>query len=485
MKSRWLLLSTFIVATLALGLWMLPILAGSNWVYQPLVDRLADQRFRLTIQKAQLGWFTPISIDGIVLSAIDSDESDSKTAELVKIRSVRCQRSLLGFLWHFRDLGRIDVDQPNVNFQLLEDGSNLQRIIDTVRSAPQNAGTNSPSDAEAVDTRKTANTPRLDVSLHVSGLHVTLQEPSSAEPVVVVPAFDLDLSYQSLGVPSQVVVEPATVLKQVEITSRLISLGLARAVPLLAQSTDFDGQVTLETDRITIPLDNPHLALGSARLTMHQVRSIPTAPVIVGALDLMGRLFKTQVPHEFVFVDGSVVNVRADSGVIHHDGVRAGLPKVDQRLQIATEGNVGLLDRKLELNIEIPVPVEQLARRQSVRQLGVPSMTLPVRGTLDKPELDWNTLRQDSSGLLATISDALGVEAPLAASAVDVLSRLADGQTDQTVQAGVEILQQLMQRRKQSRRAQQENSSTDQAPPPEESQPGPLRRRLRDAFRGD
>lgn len=467
-----------------MSLWALPILAGRNWVYQPLIDRLANQRFRLTIQNAELGWFRPLSFDGIALSALEPADGMSPGGELLKIRSIRCQRSLLGFLWHFRDLGRIQVDQPNVNIRLLENGSNLQRLLDALQSEPLNPSSDSLKDAGQSISQQEPDKPKLDVSIHLNGLHVTLEQTSDAQPVVVVPAFDAVLSYQALKVDSQIVVDPATLLDHVEINSRLVSLGLANAVPLLAQSSQFDGRVTLQTDRITIPLDSPHLAEGGARLTLHQVRSVPTAPVVVGAIDLLGRLFKKPVTHELVFVDGSVVNVQAAGGMIHHDGVRAGLPRVDQRLQIATEGKVGLLDRSLELNIEIPVPVEQLARRQSVKQLGVPSMTLPVRGTLDQPELDWDTFRQDSAGLLTTLSGALGEEAPLASGVVGALGQLAEGQSSQAVETGVEMLQQFIQRRQQARQAQQENKSSDTTNPPSESQVGPVRKRLRDALRG-
>ena len=67
--KRWIWLG-FAVLGLAIAVVLaLPSIAGSKWVYQPLVDRLAAEKFKLTIDEVSLGWFRPISFGKIELTS--------------------------------------------------------------------------------------------------------------------------------------------------------------------------------------------------------------------------------------------------------------------------------------------------------------------------------------------------------------------------------------------------------------------------------
>ena len=475
-RIKILVLAGLLVGTLVV--FALPTVLGSKWVYQPLVDRLADERFELTIGRVQIGWLRPLAFEQIQLkpTAVGSNTSEasqsSSPAPLLSIAAIRSDRSLLGFLWGGRNLGTVEILEPNIDIQLLEDGSNLDRLVRAVEGKSKPKQTASSKKAP----------PQMDVTIAVRGLHVTVTDEQSGQPVMVIPPLDATVAYKSLDVDSQLVIEPMKALDQVAITQELVHLGLSKAVPLLAKSTEFDGKVSLETQRITIPLQHPQDSVGSAQLTLHQVRSVPTHPTILSAIDILGRMFKRELPHELVFVDGSAINVEVANQLIKHDGVRAGLPRVDERLQIATAGSVGLVSRELNLDFEIPVPIEHVAKRQSVKQLGVPSITLPIRGTLDEPELDWKTLRQDSAGLLSIISGALSSEAPLKGSLVGALSDVAEGDADQAIEVGVDIVKDLVQRHRE--KAQGKKQSDNAEDPTEQTETPKRSGRLLDALKG-
>lgn len=448
---KWAVGITLVGGLLTLAL--LPTLLASRWIYQPLVDRLAAERFTLTLDRVQIGWLRPLEFETIKLQVQSSDlPQGQELPPLLSIQSIRSNRSLLGYLWGGRDLGTVEIESPNIDIRLLEEGSNLQRLIQALQGPNQSASSSKSSDKKIP--------PSLDVEIVIHGLHVTVTE-QGGQALVVVPPLDARVAYRSLDVDSQVIVQPARILDRVKVTPELIKLGLANAVPLLAQSADFDGLVSLDTELITIPLSKPETASGSAALTLYEVRSRPTNPTILSAIDFVGRLFRKDLPHELIFVDGSTIKVSMTDGLVHHQGVRAGLPRVDQRLQLATHGTVGLLDRSLNLNLEIPVPVEQLAKRTSVKELGVPSMTLPIRGTLDEPVIDWGVLRRDSAELLAVISGLLGDEAPLVGGLTGALSEVAGGQADAAIDTGIDLVKQLLQRRAQrSQQHQQQSGAT-------------------------
>ncbi len=476
-RLKILVLAGLLVGTLVV--FALPTVLGSKWVYQPLVNRLADERFELTIGRVQIGWLRPLEFEQIQLKPTSANSNTSEaaqasppTAPLLSIAAIRSDRSLLGFLWGGRNLGTVEIHEPNIDIQLLEDGSNLDRLVRAVEGKSKPKQTASSKKAP----------PQMDITIVVRGLHVTVTDEQSGQPVMVIPPLDATVAYKSLDVDSQLVIEPMKALDQVAITQELVHLGLSKAVPLLAKSTEFDGKISLETQRITIPLQHPQDSVGSAKLTLHQVRSVPTHPTILSAIDILGRMFKRDLPHELVFVDGSAINVEVANQMIKHDGVRAGLPRVDERLQIATAGSVGLVNRELNLDFEIPVPIEHVAKRQSVKQLGVPSITLPIRGTLDEPELDWKTLRQDSAGLLSIISGALGNEAPLKGSLVGALSDVAEGDADQALEVGVDLVKDLVQRH---REKAQSKKQTDNSEDPSEQSETPKRSgRLLDGLKG-
>jgi hypothetical protein len=148
-----------------------------------------------------------------------------------------------------------------------------------------------------------------------------------------------------------------------------------------------------------------------------------------------------------VFIDGSVIQVQLADGRVEHRGVQVGFPKIDQRLQLSTSGTVGLVDRQIDLGLGVPVPLEMLARRESVQQIGVPQVTLPVRGTIDSPFVDWKALRGDSADLLSLVSAALGDEAPGTAALIDLASGVTDGKADEAIGAAVDLIKELRARR--------------------------------------
>jgi hypothetical protein len=212
---------------------------------------------------------------------------------------------------------------------------------------------------------------------------------------------------------------------------------------------------------------------------------------------MIAKFRKTEPAYELVFIDGSVIQVQIENGKIEHRGVQVGLPRIDQRLQLSSNGSVSLIDRSLNIALGIPIPIEMLARRESVQQIGVPQISLPIRGTTDSPYVDWKALRGDSADLISLISAALGDEAPATAAILDAASNITDGKADQAIGAAVDILKELRQRRLERKQQQQQkptaidsaserdpftkkdpNPKTDQTP--KTDQP---RRPLRDALK--
>lgn len=455
---RWLLVA-FALLLAAVG--FLPTLVGSRWIYQPLIDQLAADKFQLSIDSVRLRWFSPLRLNGIKLS-------ESGGPSLLTIRQVSTDRGLFGYLLGGRKLGRIEIDEPTVSVELLKDGSNLERVIQAIDKAT----------ARPEKSRRTP--PAIDIEVLIRQLSAKVMQGTSSDPLVVVPPFNLTANYQAASGDSHLTIKPTRVLDQVTITKELIDLGLGHAVPLLAKSAWFAGRVSLDIGDIDVPLQTPKLSQAKCKLTLHEVRSGPNDPAINRALDFIARLRGRQASHELVFVDGSIIDVAVADGRVRHEGLEFGFPKMDSRFQIATSGTVGMEDKSLDLIIQVPVPVEQLARREAVQQLGVPTLKLPITGTLDNPNLDWDAMRGDAAALLGTIKDTLQEEAPTTAKVVGAIEGIAGGQADETIAAAVDLIDQIRQRRQAKQQAEKaaENAASPSAEePPKRNQP------VRDAVR--
>lgn len=462
-----------------------PTIVGSRWFYQPLVDRLAIQGFRLQIDKAEIRWLQPLALRGIHLEQIDAPKLDpadesaqtgngAQARDVIEIKAIESNRSLIGYLLGGRDLGLLRIVEPRIDIEMLEDTSSLEKLVDAV------------SNTTKVDSAKPATQPaQVDLVIEVTGMSVSVTGPEASELLLVVPPFDTRLEYLARDQQPMLIVSPSRVLDHVTVSPELVRLGLGRAIPLLAKSAWFDGSVSLETERLEIPLDRPEASRGRGTLTLHEVRTGPSEPVVFNILEMVAKLRGKEPVYELVFIDGSRIDVTAADGMIDHQGVQIGLPKIDPRLQITSAGRVGIIQQELDLQVGIPVPIEMVARRESVQQLGVPQISLPIRGTIDKPVIDWTSMRQDSSELIALIAAALGQEAPGSAAASDILGAVTKGEADGAIGATLDLFKELRRWRQGSKANASPAPDTD--PSSEENGNRPTqsapRRPLRDAFK--
>jgi hypothetical protein len=287
-------------------------------------------------------------------------------------------------------------------------------------------------------------------------------------------------SYRAADGDSRVVIPPSQILKQVDLTPELVDIGLGHAIPLLSKSAWFDGQVSLATEEIVVPLKTPQKSTGVANLTLHHVRSGPSDPSILRLLELIANLRKVEPQNELVFIDGSEIQIRVQDERVQHSGMKIGLPKIDPRLQLTSQGSVGMVDKSLDLTIEFPVPVEQLARRDSVRDLGVPMIRLPITGTLDKPEVQWNKLRENSADLIGMIRERVEEESPGTGAVLGTLEGLAGGQADEAISAATDLFREIRKRRAEKSNATQ---TIDPVSNSEGAEPQTTRR-FRDRLKG-
>jgi hypothetical protein len=122
------------------------------------------------------------------------------------------------------------------------------------------------------------------------------------------------------------------------------------------------------------------------------------------------------------------------------------------------------------MQVGMPVPVEWLARRDSVKELGFPELMLEVRGTLDQPEIDPASLRKQAGQLLGKISAQVQSEAPVTAEVMQVLEGVAAGDADQAIAATIDWVREVRARREAARRETERISGENRSEEPDQLQ---------------
>ena len=265
----------------------LPTMLGSKWIYEPIIQRLANDQFKLEIGEVKLSWFGSLEFDQIQISQTVDGLVPKEIPPLVTIRAIKSNRGLFGYLVNGRNLGRVEILEPKLDIALLEDGSNLERLVKSI------VGDQSQSKQSTLKKSK----PKLDLDLAVRRLSVQVRPMDGGKTMQVIPPMDADIAYLALNQDAMLVIQPMQVLDHAVLTPELIKLGVGLAVPLLAKSAWFEGRISLTTKVIHVPLAKPIESTGEAKLTLHQVRSGPSEPLIVGALDALARLRGKEASH--------------------------------------------------------------------------------------------------------------------------------------------------------------------------------------------
>jgi hypothetical protein len=409
---------------------MLPHLMSSRVVYGTLLDRLKAEQFRLNVDSVELAWFAPVRLRGISI-----EQDGKKGTKLLQIREIAANKGLLGFLLSRQQLGKWRIVEPVIDIELLQEGSNIQDLARAIGGDKQS-------------TKKERNTTKLDIDVDVEGASVVVRKADGAAPLVVVPPWNVSMQYRSTGDEPILKVAPTRWLDHVKLTPELMSTGLELALPALAKSAWLDGEISLDSKEIEVPLNRLVESRGDATIEFHNVRAGLQQPAMIAVASMLAKVAGRESDGEVVFMDNSQVLVSVQDGYVAHTGMKFGLPKLDPRLQVSTAGRVGMVDRSLAGTMDFPVPLQWLARTEQVRELGVPTVALPLTGTLDDPKVEWMAMRKESAELLSQIRGKLDDDAKAANAAVGLLEGLAGGSGDDAIRATADLLGQLREARK-------------------------------------
>lgn len=459
-RIRWRRLALACALLALLVMVFAPTVFGSRLVFQSLLNRLKTGSFALTVESIELRWLSPLIISGITIT-----DNENPRVPAIAIDQIAGDRGLLSLLFHGGDLGTWTIGNTQVDLTLLEADGRFRNLL-TALGQPDSASVSKPERGKSP-----AN---FHASIFLTNTEVIVRKRHADAPLVVVPAFDLQATY-AIEENSPVISVAATrLLDDVKLTPELVRAGLAYAAPLLAQATWVDGRVTVEVEPVRVPLATPLLSSGYARVRLDAVRLGVNNQEILSAMERAAKALGREAVNELVVLNGTVIHLTMGDGKVHHEGLKFGLPQIDSRLQISSAGSVGLQDRSLDLLIDIPIPLEYIAGRDAVHQLGIPTVTLPVQGHLGQPTLSWKPFRQDIAKVFGNIASQVSDEAPAVSAIMSAVSSVSSGDADQAIMAAAgaieglsKFFQQQRQQRQSSRQPEAESAAGEASQKPQ------------------
>lgn len=379
-KRRWGRRITLLVLALVAAVAAAPYVAARapfrDWL---LGAALAQLNGTVASGGATFDWFRPVALYDFEIHTPDG-------ARLLHVPAISGDVPLWRLVVDPSNLGVFRIERPHVELVLHEGGSNLRDLLARI-DQEQQADDDQPAD-------RLAGGATIGVDL-VSGTMAVRRRDSPRSW----DARDINLSARIAraqeGQERELTVAPSRVLNKVAITPEVCDDMLKFMAPTLAQVTRAGGEFSFDIDQCRVPLDRPRDAQVAGRLTLHELNAGP-GPMVEQVAALFGAPAANQLAHEQVV--GFEI---ADQRVFHRDLTFNVGP-----MRIGTQGYVDF-DQALDLTLAVRLP-EFANRAAPVRgALSGETISLPIRGTLARPQLDPRVLTDSGLGVLSGVIDSL------------------------------------------------------------------------------
>lgn len=374
---RW-TLSALLVAAVA-GLAVLPSVLGTPERITKLVAKAVPELDAdVTPGRVRLGWFGPIVLEELSVVPRNGDPTP------IAVRRVEIEHGLAGIILSAGDLGRVRIEGLTADVEFdREHRSNLDSIL-----PPRE-----PGGATGRGPRRAAIGLRLEVEdaiVRISGPWTS--DPWVSEPIDVRAALGNGADGRAVWT-----VEPVQLLKSAELEQTVAHEVLAYIVPVFADAARTSGRFSLRLDGATFPVGRPEDAKLAGLLQMHEV-SLGPGPLVENMFRSLP--FNLPPPPTVRIADEADVTFHLAERRMWHDGLEFGVPlrKPGQRLDVRSQGSVGLDDRSLDLKLSLPIPEDLPQDRPLVAALAGKQVSLGVGGVLGEPKVLFDGSIKEAAG---------------------------------------------------------------------------------------
>ncbi len=203
--------------------------------------------------------------------------------------------------------------------------------------------------------------------------------------------------------------EQSTVATQIALTEETCRRWLKYVTPFAADATAARGKFTVMTDGVSIPVMDPTKmhARGSVRLEDVSIGAGPATEQLLGVAMQIRSLLKPGAGNDasehltWLKLQQQDVPFAVQDGRVYHDGMR--LKHRDVTIQ--TRGSVGF-DQTLSMMAEIPIHDSWIGDNRYLAGLKGQSISIPVGGTVSRPQLDRSALKKLTTDIARLAADS-------------------------------------------------------------------------------
>ena len=193
-----------------------------------------------------------------------------------------------------------------------------------------------------------------------------------------------------------------TMLDNWEISEQDSRTWLKYAAPLIADATSAQGKVSANVSSAAVPLFDPFKASAQGALDVHNltIGPGPLAQQIIPMIDQLLALVKPESngigeKSRWMQLPEQSLPFAVQQGRVHHQGFRMNYDDI----VMETRGSVGF-DQTMDLTLDIPILESWVGSNEFLRRLIGKKISIPIRGTLSKPQLDRRSISQLAQQML-------------------------------------------------------------------------------------
>ena len=300
---------------------------------------------------------------------------------MLEAREIESDRTILKAIFEGVELGELTVVEPAIHIH--------------VESGSSNLAFQQPSDQQAADTQgDNGKSPPITIvndsktlRLRVENAQLYIKTPSMPKESQVFAGANLAGALRQDEEGRSLIVDGGRIIDHAKLSKELCAGALKYIMPILSEATWTKGEFSIDLDACVIDLDDPHESLISGKLHVHGVEAGLNNKLIAAASNRVAALFGRDGFEAITFSDENVVQFQIRDGLVWHDGVEFGLPRVSEDLVVRTSGSVSL-DESLDLTIDMPMPLHLIAAGPIAQALTDKVLTLQASGTLKDPRIE-------------------------------------------------------------------------------------------------
>jgi hypothetical protein len=216
--------------------------------------------------------------------------------------------------------------------------------------------------------------------------------------------------------PAELTLLPGPLITNVRISPEVSEAMLKYVAPVLAGSTQSEGQFSMQLDGTRVPLADSKQASIGGKLSVHSVRVVPGAMAneLIGVARQIEALARKRDPTALATksqttllnIRDQQVNFKVIDGRVHHQNLEFQVGDITLRSQ----GSVGF-DQTVQLTLLVPIQDAWVAKEPLLAGFKGQALQIPVGGTLTRPQMDQRAIASLSQQLLqGAAQQAIGGE---------------------------------------------------------------------------